>query len=261
MRDGVNQAATIACRLKGRLGDFRLDAAFEVPASGVTALFGPSGAGKTTLLRCIAGLERLQGRLVVAGKAWQSETAFVPAHRRPVGYVFQEPSLLAHLSVEGNLRYGLRRFRGEPAIDFDEAVELLGLASLIGRSTGKLSGGERQRVAIGRALLSQPQLLLMDEPLSSLDADSKSEILPFLERLHARLAVPVIYVSHDPAEVIRLADRLLLMRWGRIEPAPAGGSPLGELEASERLAGLDQERLRRLALAALMAGLEPSGVS
>src|SRR5690606_18371012 len=149
---------------------FELDVDLEVPASGVTVLFGPSGAGKTTLLRCLAGLTRLPGRLEVAGEVWQDARTFLPPHRRRVGYVFQDAALFEHLSVRGNLLYGRRRGgRGADAA-FDRLVGLLGLEALLERAPARLSGGERQRVAIGRALLSEPRLLLMDEPLASLDA-------------------------------------------------------------------------------------------
>ena len=237
-------------RFRGRLGAFAVDAEFSVPATGVTALSGPSGSGKTSLLRCIAGLTRLPGRLRVAGDIWQDDRTFLPAHRRPIGVVFQEPSLLSHLWVRGNLDYGARR---SPArgTGLDDVVELLGLAPLLARSTTHLSGGERQRVALGRALLSRPRLLLMDEPLSSLDAASKAEILPYLDRLHRELSIPTLYVSHDAGEIARLADQVLYMRDGRIVPAPASDldaarTALGELSAVEK---------DRLALAALLAGL------
>jgi len=238
-------------RFTGRFGGFELDAEFSFPPSGITALSGPSGSGKTTLLRCIAGLTRLSGRLTVAGEVWQDGRSFRPAHRRPVGVVFQEASLLAHLTVRGNLAYGAKRTRGKVEIGFDDTVELLGLAPLLGRATGALSGGERQRVALGRALLSQPRLLLMDEPLSSLDAGAKAEILPYLERLHRTLAIPALYVSHDAVEIARLADRVLYMRGGRIgTESPQGPQPLS-------LAGLDSATRDGLALAALRAGLAP----
>jgi molybdate transport system ATP-binding protein len=237
-------------RFRGRLGAFVLDVAFSVAASGVTALSGPSGSGKTSLLRCIAGLSRLPGRLTVAGEVWQDERRFLPAHRRPVGVVFEEPRLLSHLSVRGKLVYAARR---SPAggTSFDSVVELLGLAPLVQRSTTHLSGGERQRVALGRALLSQPRLLLMDEPLSSLDAASKAEILPYLDRLHRELSIPTLYVSHDAGEIARLADHVLYMRDGKITPAPAG-DPDG---ARRALAAMSPEERDRLALAALLAGL------
>ena len=207
----------IEAAFRGELGTFALDAAFAVPGEGITALFGPSGCGKTTLLRAIAGLLRLPGgRLSVNGETWQEGRHFLPPHRRAVGYVFQEASLFPHLSVEANLRFGLRRSKGPVRIGRDEVVGLLGIGPLFERPTRMLSGGERQRVAIGRALLSQPQLLLMDEPLSALDQFSKDEILPYLERLHAALSIPVLYVSHDIAEVERLADTLVLMEAGRV---------------------------------------------
>jgi molybdate transport system ATP-binding protein len=234
----------------GQLGRFRLDAAIALPPRGLTALVGASGSGKTTLLRCIAGLTRLGGRLSVDGEVWQGDGVFVPPHRRPIGFVFQEASLLAHLSVMDNLLYGRRRTRAAPSLDLDEVVSLLGLAGLIERSPANLSGGERQRVAIGRALLSQPRLLLMDEPVSSLDGDSKAEILGYLERLHRTLAIPVLYVSHDAAEVNRLADRVLVMREGRI----AAGED-ARAAAQAQLAAMDRGHVERLALAALLAGL------
>jgi molybdate transport system ATP-binding protein len=238
-------------QFSGTLGAFRLDAEFTLAPTGVTALSGPSGSGKTTLLRCIAGLTRLSGRLRVGGEVWQDERTFLAPHRRPVGVVFQEASLLAHLSVRDNLNYGARRTSAKPEIGFDDTVDLLGLAPLLTRSTANLSGGERQRVALGRALLSQPRLLLMDEPLSSLDAGSKAEILPYLERLHRTLAIPALYISHDAAEIARLADQALFMRGGRIVPAVA-------MEPAEQtLAGLDPEARDRLALAAIRAGLMP----
>lgn len=212
---------------RGRLGSFDLDVAFTAPMRGITALFGPSGCGKTTVLRCMAGLERLPGRLQVGDEVWQDETGFRPPHRREVGYVFQEPSLFSHLDVRRNLLYGYRRSRAAgQRIELDEVVELLGLERLIDRTPNRLSGGERQRVSIGRALLSQPRLLLMDEPLSALDRMAKDEILPYFERLHASLDLPIVFVSHDIAEVERLADRVVLMRAGRVEAAGELGETL-----------------------------------
>lgn len=205
---------------KGDLDGFRLDVAFAAPARGVTALFGPSGCGKTSTLRCMAGLQRLPGRCVVAGEVWQDDKLFLPPHRRPIGFVFQEASLFAHMSVRGNLLFshaGRNRATVRPgAVAFDDVVDLLGLAGLIDRSPGGLSGGERQRVAIGRALLSDPRLLLMDEPLSALDRDRREEIMPFLERLHASLSLPILLVTHEMSTMERLADHLILIDGGRI---------------------------------------------
>lgn len=215
----------------GSVGDFKLKAAFHVPATGVTALFGPSGCGKTTVLRCLAGLTRIPGSSLRFNRdVWQYENRFVPPHQRPIGYVFQEASLFAHLSVRQNLLFGAKRaFKDHAAPDvadpnvtgvaFDELVDLLGIEALLARAPNKLSGGERQRVAIGRALLSRPKLLLMDEPLAALDSANKDEILPYLEKLHAHLAIPVVYVSHDMDEVERLADHMILMDQGRVHAA------------------------------------------
>ena len=241
----------LRARLRGRMGAFELDAALDMPANGITALVGQSGSGKTTLLRCIAGLQRLKGEVALNGQTWQDGRQFIPAHQRPVGFVFQDAGLLTHLTVEGNLLYARKRAdRSAPMIGWDEVIALLGLEPLLARSTANLSGGERQRAALGRALLSQPRLLLLDEPLSSLDRTAKAEIMPYLERLHRTLAMPVLYVSHDPAEVARLADRVLSMKEGRIVEGPPEG-----LAAEARLAGMSAEERDALALAALKAGL------
>lgn len=234
----------------GVVGGFALDAAFCVPARGVTALFGPSGCGKTTVLRCMAGLQRVaRGHCVVDGEVWQSDSVFLAAHRRSVGYVFQEASLFAHLSVRRNLLYGA----GEGAVRFDEMVDLLGLGALLDRAPQGLSGGERQRVAIGRALLSQPRLLLMDEPLSALDRATKDEILPFLERLCATLSLPVLYVTHDMMEVERLADHLVLMERGRI----LASGPLLALQSDPDLP-LVRAREAAVSLDAVVSGYDPA---
>ena len=210
----------IAAAFEGALGAFSLNVAFEAPARGITALFGPSGSGKTTLLRCVAGLTRLPGRLTVAGEVWQDDAAgiFRKPHQRAIGYVFQEASLFPHLSVRKNLLYGAKRARGgagPAAVGFDDVVAILGLGPLLERGPRDLSGGERQRTAVGRALLSRPRLLLMDEPLASLDSMSKEEILPYLETLHQTLSTPILYVSHDIGEVARLADRMVVLANGR----------------------------------------------
>jgi molybdate transport system ATP-binding protein len=194
---------------------FMLDADLELPGRGVTALFGASGSGKTTLLRCIAGLERGAGRLEVKGEIWQDADRFVPTHQRPLGYVFQDARLFAHLTVRGNLDYGMRRSASADYSRRDPIVELLGLGPLLDRLPERLSGGEQQRVAIARALLTAPRLLLLDEPLASLDLARKNEILPYLERLRDELEIPVLYVSHAAGEVARLADYIVVMEGGR----------------------------------------------
>ncbi|MDV7339153.1 molybdenum ABC transporter ATP-binding protein [Terasakiella sp. A23] len=212
----------IIARLKGSFDRFDLDADFTIPAEGVTALFGQSGCGKTTVLRCLAGLEQVaDGYLSVAGEVWQDETTFLPAHKRPIGYVFQDANLFDHLNVRDNLLFGQKRSKAKEGPDFNEVIKLMGLENLLERAVGDLSGGEKQRVAIGRALLSNPRLLLMDEPLSALDRFSKNEIIPYLERLHESLSIPVVYISHDSEEVERLADHLILMEKGRITASGA----------------------------------------
>ncbi|WP_299071231.1 molybdenum ABC transporter ATP-binding protein [Accumulibacter sp.] len=196
---------------------FTLDIDVDLPAGGVTAVFGRSGSGKTTLLRCIAGLEQtLDGSLIVNGETWQDGSYRRPVHQRALGYVFQEARLFPHLSVAANLDFGRRRIaESERRVSLAQVVELLGIAHLLERRPERLSGGERQRVAIARALATSPRLLLMDEPLAALDQARKQEILPYLERLHDELAIPVLYVSHSPDEVARLADHIVLMEDGR----------------------------------------------
>lgn len=207
---------TIDARFKLGYPGFSLDVDLVLPGEGVTAIFGTSGSGKTTLLRCIAGLERAGGRLVVEGQPWQDDTFFLPVHERPLGYVFQEASLFPHLTARRNLEYGMKRVpAGERRVAMDQAIDLLGIDRLLDRLPDRLSGGERQRVAIARALLTSPRLLLMDEPLAALDLARKNEILPYLERLHDELEIPVLYVSHAPDEVARLADHIVVMEAGR----------------------------------------------
>jgi molybdate transport system ATP-binding protein len=211
----------IDAQLTLQRGDFSLDVALQLPAHGISALFGPSGCGKTTVLRALAGLEPAAGRVALNDEVWQDDTRglWVPTHQRAVGYVIQEAALFPHLNVRDNLRYGQRRASKGGAAATDEIANLLGIAPLMARRTGTLSGGERQRVAVARALASQPRLLLMDEPLAALDAPRKAEILPYLERLHHALALPVIYVSHAMDEVTRLADHIVLMQAGRVQMA------------------------------------------
>jgi len=198
------------------LDGFDVAARFDVSGAPIISIFGPSGAGKTTILRAIAGLEkRARGVIRMGGDIWLDTASdiCVPTHLRRVGYVFQEASLFPHLDVRGNLNYAFRRVKaGEGRIAFDDAVECLGVGALLSRSAAELSGGERQRVAMARALLSSPKLLLMDEPLASLDEASRAAVLPYIERLHAELSIPILYVSHNLREVARLAHTLVELR-------------------------------------------------
>ncbi len=215
--DGATEG--IHARFRVEQGSFTLDVDVNLPGRGVSAIFGHSGSGKTTLLRCLAGLARPKdGRLCVNGEVWldTANGIFLPTHKRPLGYVFQEASLFPHLTVAGNLRYGMNRVA--PAtrrVELSQAAGLLGIGHLLDRMPAGLSGGERQRVGIARALLTSPRLLLLDEPLASLDQKRKLEILPYLERLHDELDIPILYVSHAPEEVARLADHLVLLDQGR----------------------------------------------
>ncbi|MFP4061413.1 MAG: molybdenum ABC transporter ATP-binding protein [Halochromatium sp.] len=286
--------ALIEARFQVAWPGFTLNVDERFPARGVTALFGHSGSGKTTLLRCIAGLERAAvGRLSFNGEVWQDAKTWVPTHRRPIGYVFQEASLFPHLTVLGNLRYGQRRSRGRSGLingagqgvdhgflarawaiaglglktrmgtstenrlgksaagasadrnpedgsgrdrfSLEHAIELLGIAHLLNRKPLALSGGERQRVAIARALAVDPRMLLMDEPLAALDLKRKQEILPYLERLHDELEIPVLYVSHSPDEVARLADHILVMDGGRVLASGPLNETLSRLDLPIRL--------------------------
>ncbi len=216
----------IAVDLRKSLGGFTLDARFETAGDGITVIFGRSGAGKSTLVNMLAGLARPDsGRIVVQDRVLFDSGAGIdlrPEERR-VGYVFQDGRLFPHLTVKGNLRYGMRGAGGP--VSFDTAVEMLGLAPLLERRPASLSGGEKQRVAIGRALLANPRLLLMDEPLASLDAARKSEILPFIETLRDETGIPTVYVSHALDEVVRLADTLVLLSDGKV----AAVGPVEEL--------------------------------
>lgn len=199
---------------------FLLDVDLTIPTKGITAIFGQSGSGKTTLLRCIAGLHKAQqGRLIVNNETWQQGALFLPTYKRSVAYVFQEPSLFPHLTAQGNLSYAMKRAR-EGRKDqneqlFEQVVTLLGIEPLLQKKPQQLSGGERQRVAIARAILAEPKLLLMDEPLASLDEQRKQEILPYLESLRDNFNIPIIYVSHSIDEVTRLADHVIFLEQGK----------------------------------------------
>src|SRR5262245_14917168 len=217
----------LAVDVEKRLGGFSIAARFET-ASGVTALFGPSGSGKSSLVNMIAGLVTPdRGRITLADTVLfdSKERINVPAHRRRIGYVFQEGRLFPHLTVAANLDYGRRMCGLAPdAAGTQRIVDMLNIAHLVGRRPGKLSGGERQRVAIGRALLMRPRLLLLDEPLASLDATRKREILPYLERLRDEAQVPMVYVSHHAGELRRIATSVVRLADGRA--AAVGGLEL-----------------------------------
>ncbi len=230
-------ASGLQVRLKINFPAFALDVDLTLPGAGVTALFGPSGSGKTTCLRAIAGLEHAvalrsatrRNLVIVNGETWQDDAqgVFVPTHLRALGYVFQEASLFAHLTVAQNIAFGRKRAARPAGAQqkaslaqatdqaVEQAVELLGIGRLLARQPQTLSGGERQRVAIARALATRPRLLLMDEPLAALDAKRKAEVLPYLEKLHRELDIPILYVSHGIDEVARLADRLVLLDDGQ----------------------------------------------
>jgi molybdate transport system ATP-binding protein len=199
---------------------FTLNVDLVLPAQGITAIFGPSGSGKTSLLRCVAGLEKSPSAFIrIAHQVWQDDAHafFLPTWQRPLGYVFQEASLFEHLDVRANLRYGLQRAASKDAQAFESIIALLGIGPLMNRRPHQLSGGERQRVAMARALASQPQLLLLDEPLASLDHAKRQEILPWLERMRDELRMPMLYVTHAVDEVVRLANHLVVLEQGLVK--------------------------------------------
>jgi len=217
--DGKNSIELSLKLLRAGEAAFELSVDLTLPSSGTTVIFGPSGGGKTTILRAIAGLESdVKGHIRINQQTWQAPGVFVPAHQRRVGFVFQHSALLPHLSVEQNLRYGWQRVGGTAA-EYAQCVEQLDLAPLLQRAIGQLSGGERQRVALGRALLTRPDILLLDEPLAALDAARRSEILGVLERLKQTTTIPFLYVTHAVDEMSRLADYLVLMKGGRVRQA------------------------------------------
>lgn len=218
----MSETQMLDVAIQKRQGDFSLDAAFEVPLDGVTGLVGPSGSGKSTLFACLAGLSKPDaGRIAIGGRTLFDADRRIDMRsaRRRIGVVFQDGLLFPHMNVHRNLLYGARR----PDLDhFDDVVDALGLSPLLRRRPASLSGGERQRVAIGRALMVSPRLLLMDEPLSSLDPERKFRVLELLEAVRDRFGTPMIYISHAPEEIRRIADRLLMLRDGRlVTPEPA----------------------------------------
>lgn len=218
MSDEVKGAGRIGIRYTLDRGGFLLNVDAGLSTQGITGIFGPSGAGKTSLLRCIAGLEdNASGSLTIDGETIEDSERGIrqPAHRRAIAYVFQEPRLFPHLNVRQNVEYGIRRAKPKTGIDFKQVTELLGLEKLLSRRPSGLSGGEAQRVAIARSLACSPRVVLMDEPVSALDAARRYEILPFVEKLHAELSIPVIYVSHNIEEICQLCDQMLVMEDGR----------------------------------------------
>ena len=216
----------IECKIKVQLESFMLDANFSIPDRGITVVFGPSGSGKTTLLRAIAGLEKSdKGFLKIGDSVWQNGEDFLATHKRQIGYVFQDAALFDHLDVKGNLNFVIKRAIGLKE-DFIESIHnLLEIKTLLNRKTTQLSGGERQRVAIARALLTNPKILLLDEPLSALDLKRKNEILPYLDSIHNDLEIPILYVTHSQDEMSRLADHLLLIEDGNI----VGSGPVNDM--------------------------------
>ena len=216
----------IECKIKIQLESFMLDANFSIPDRGITVVFGPSGSGKTTLLRAIAGLEKSdKGFLKIGDSVWQKGEDFLATHKRQIGYVFQDAALFDHLDVKGNLNFVIKRAIGLKE-DFIESIHnLLEIKTLLNRKTTQLSGGEKQRVAIARALLTNPKILLLDEPLSALDLKRKNEILPYLDSIHNDLEIPILYVTHSQDEMSRLADHLLLIEDGNI----VGSGPVNDM--------------------------------
>ncbi len=218
--------------------DFSLDVDLTLPAAGITVVFGPSGCGKTTLLRCVAGLERPKGTLRVSNSVWQDSSAgvFTPTWQRALGYVFQEASLFEHLSVAQNLEFGLSRAKHPAGRDaLNAAIDLLGIGHLLARGPEGLSGGERQRVAIARALATAPKLLLLDEPLASLDIAKKKDIIPWLERLHRELKIPALYVTHSLDELVRLADHVVILEQGRVKASGGIAQTLSDARIAQMI--------------------------
>lgn len=225
----------LQARFQLPLKSFRLDVDLQLPASGISAIFGVSGCGKTTFLRCIAGLEKAaQSFCAIGNEVWQdsSQQIFIPTHQRAVGYVFQENCLFPHLTVQQNLNYGRKRLaKYTLQTPLEPIIDLLGISALLERMPDKLSGGEKQRVAIARALAVAPQVLLMDEPLAALDLQRRQEILPYLARLQQELHIPIVYVTHSPQEVTQLADYLVVLEAGRVKVAGSLAETLTNLDS------------------------------
>lgn len=227
----------LQAKFKMHYPGFNLDVELNLPVRGTTVVFGPSGSGKTTLLRCLSGLERApSGFLKLAEQVWQNEEIFLPVQERKIGMVFQESRLFPHLSIQQNLMYGYQRtLPAERNLHLDEVVQVLGLKALLQRRPEKLSGGERQRVAIGRALLTSPKLLLMDEPLASLDRQLKAEIIPFIKRIDDEFKTPIVYVTHSMNEVLQLVDTMVILKSGKVVNCGPVAEILANVQLSEVL--------------------------
>ena len=214
---------------------FNLDIDLQLPASGITVVFGPSGSGKTTLLRCLAGLEK-SGKMEIAGQVLQNENIFIPVNLRAIGMVFQESRLFPHLKVRDNLLYGYKRTPlNSRRLHLEDIARVLSLEKLQERSIAKLSGGEKQRVALGRALLPSPKLLLMDEPLASLDAQRKTEIIPFIRKVEKELSIPIIYVTHSMSEVLQLVDTMVILKDGKVVKYGPVGKVFSDIQLRESI--------------------------
>ena len=214
---------------------FNLDIDLQLPASGITVVFGPSGSGKTTLLRCLAGLEK-SGKMEIAGQVLQDENTFIPVNLRAIGMVFQESRLFPHLKVRDNLLYGYKRTPvNSRRLHLEDIGRVLSLEKLFERSIDKLSGGEKQRVALGRALLTSPKLLLMDEPLAALDAQRKTEIIPFIRKVEKELSIPIIYVTHSMSEVLQLVDTMVILKDGKVVKYGPVGKVFSDIQLREAI--------------------------
>jgi len=214
---------------------FKLDIDLQLPASGITVVFGPSGSGKTTLLRCLAGLEK-SGKMELAGQVLQDENISIPVNLRAIGMVFQESRLFPHLKVRENLLYGYKRTPlNSRRLHLEDIGRVLSLEKLQERSIDKLSGGEKQRVALGRALLTSPKLLLMDEPLAALDAQRKTEIIPFIRKVEKELSIPIIYVTHSMSEVLQLVDTMVILKDGKVVKYGPVGKVFSDIQLRESI--------------------------
>ncbi|MFL2947942.1 MAG: molybdenum ABC transporter ATP-binding protein [Nitrospinales bacterium] len=214
---------------------FNLDIDLQLPASGITVVFGPSGSGKTTLLRCLAGLEK-SGKMEIAGQVLQDENTFIPVNLRAIGMVFQESRLFPHFNVRDNLLYGYKRTPvNSRRLHLEDIGRVLSLEKLFERRIDKLSGGEKQRVALGRALLTSPKLLLMDEPLAALDAQRKTEIIPFIRKVEKELSIPIIYVTHSMSEVLQLVDTMVILKDGKVVKYGPVGKVFSDIQLREAI--------------------------